>query len=293
MSDHNPPLKALRIYMCVMTERVVIACLEKMFMKKYPPNDSKKVGRGKMQEWIKIFLTGFLSFIGSLSVALILRNKDRKEAAKKRAQDKKWVIKKFAESEKQTAALEEQAKSTKDIAKWSEEHIKILLDNKRVQDLGPPLSIYATGPHLPTKDKWTLLFLKVENNAQTVVHILNIKLKDSSRFILGYGIIYKPETRWQQMQSPYVNPDAKPTSHKSRGFCDKAKNFRTGPEIDVNISVAPSEGKPSKILIFVAAREEDIKDQVTLIITHTSPLQPETKMTVTTQTSLIDFKKVD
>ncbi|WP_375693223.1 MULTISPECIES: hypothetical protein [unclassified Bartonella] len=148
-----------------------------------------------MQEWIKIFLTGFLSFIGSLSVALILRCKDRKEAAKKRAQDKKWVIKKFAESEKQTAALEEQAKSTKDIAKWSEEHIKILLDNKRVQDLGPPLSIYATGPHLPTKDKWTLLFLKVENNAQTVVHILNIKLKDSSRFILGYGIIYKPRQK--------------------------------------------------------------------------------------------------
>ncbi|WP_375608662.1 MULTISPECIES: hypothetical protein [unclassified Bartonella] len=279
--------------MCAMTERVVIACLAKMFVKKYPAKDSKKVGWGKMQEWIKIFLTGFLSFIGSLSVALILRCKDRKEAAKKRAQDKKWVIKKFAESEKQTAALEEQAKSTKDIAKWSEEHIKILLDNKRVQDLGPPLSIYATGPHLPTKDKWTLLFLKVENNAQTVVHILNIKLKDSSRFILGYGIIYKPRQKTWQIQSPYVNPDAVAESRVFPGFCDKAKNFRTGPEIDVNISVAPSEGKPSKILIFVAAREEDIKDQVTLIITHTSPLQPETKMTVTTQTDLIDFKKVD
>ncbi|WP_406604471.1 hypothetical protein [Bartonella gliris] len=33
-----------------------------------------------MQEWIKIFLTGFLSFIASLLVALILRNKNRKEA---------------------------------------------------------------------------------------------------------------------------------------------------------------------------------------------------------------------
>ncbi|WP_375637210.1 hypothetical protein [Bartonella sp. AP152HLJHH] len=30
ISDHNPPLKALRIYMRAMTERVVTACLEKM-----------------------------------------------------------------------------------------------------------------------------------------------------------------------------------------------------------------------------------------------------------------------
>ncbi len=288
-----------------MIERVVIAGLAKMFVKKYPPDDSKELGGVMMQEWIKIFLTGFLSFIGSLSVALILRNKDRKEAAKirkddlekaakEREEDREWVSKQFAESQEQTTALKEQAISTKDLAKWSEEHIKILLDNKRVQDLGPPLSIYATGPHLPTKDKWTLLFLKVENNAQTVIHILNIKLKDGSRFILGYGIIYKPEEKWWQMQSKYVNPDARPTSHTiSSGYCEKAKNFRTGQEIDVNISVAPSEGKPSIILIFVAAREEDIKDQVTLIITHTSPLQPETKMTVTTQTDLIDFKKLD
>ncbi len=257
-----------------------------------------------MQEWIKIFLTGFVSFAVSLSVALILRNKDRKEAAKirkddlekaakKREEDIEWISKQFAESQEQTTALKEQAISTKDLAKWSEEHIKILLDNKRVQDLGLPPSIYTTGPHFPTKGKWTLLFLKIKNNAQTVIHVLNIKLKDGSRFILGYGIIYEPETRWWQMQSPYVNPDARPTSHKSRGRCEEAKDFRTGQEIDVNISIAPSEDKYTRILIFVAAREEDIKAQVTLIITHTSPLQPETTMTVTTQTDLIDFKKLD
>ncbi|MDD9331033.1 MAG: hypothetical protein PV353_12010 [Bartonella sp.] len=98
----------------------------------------------------------------------------------------------------------------------------------------------------------------------------------------------------RQMQSPYVNPDARPTSHTiSSGYCEKAKDFRTGQEIEVNISIAPSEDKYTGILIFVAAREEDIKAQVTLIITHTSPLKPETTMTVTTQTDLIDFKKVD
>ncbi|WP_375627941.1 MULTISPECIES: hypothetical protein [unclassified Bartonella] len=291
--------------MCVMTERVVIACPEKMFLKKYPPNDSKKVGGVMIQEWIKIFLTGFLSFIGSLSVALILRNKDRKEAAKirkddletaakKREEDREWISKQFAESQEQTIVLKEQAISTKDLAKWSEEHIKILLDNKRVEDLGTPPSIYITGPHLPTKGKWTLLCLKIKNNAQTVIHVLNIKLKDGSRFILGYGIRYKPEIRLRQMQSPYVNPDARPTSHTiSSGYCEKAKDFRTGQEIDVNISIAPSEDKYTGILIFVAAREEDIKAQVTLIITHTSPLKPETTMTVTTQTDLIDFKKLD
>lgn len=257
-----------------------------------------------MQEWIKIFLTGFVSFAVSLSVALILRNKDRKEAAKirkddlekaarKQKEDIEWISKQFAESQEQTIALKEQAISTKDLAKWSEEHIKILLDNKRVEDLGTPPSIYTTGPHFPTKGKWTLLFLKIKNNAQTLIHVLNIKLKDGSRFILGYGIIYKPETGWWQMQSPYVNPDARPTSHKSRGRCEKAKDFRTGQEIDVNISITPSEDKYTRILIFVAAREEDIKAQVTLIITHTSPLQPETTMTVTTQTDLIDFKKLD
>ncbi|WP_208441111.1 hypothetical protein [Bartonella raoultii] len=95
-----------------------------------------------MQEWIKIFLTGFVSFVVSLSVALILRNKDRKEAAKihkddskkaarKRKEDRKWISKKFAESKKQTIALKEQAKSTKDLAKWSEQYIKILLRSSR------------------------------------------------------------------------------------------------------------------------------------------------------------------
>ncbi|WP_019223377.1 hypothetical protein [Bartonella rattaustraliani] len=257
-----------------------------------------------MQEWVKIFLTGLVSFTVSLSVALILRCKDRKEAAKirkddletaakKREEDREWINKQFAESQEQTIALKEQAISTKDLAKWSEEHIRILLDNKRVQDLGLPPSIYTTGPHFPTKDKWTLLFLKIKNNAQTVIHVLNIKLKDGSRFILGYGIIYKPETRWRQIQSPYVNPDASPTSHKSRGRCEEAKDFRTGQEIDVNIPISPSENKYTGIPIFVAAREEDIKAQVTLIITHTSPLKPETTMTVTTQTNLIDFKKLD
>ncbi|WP_244428913.1 TolC family protein [Bartonella vinsonii] len=146
-----------------MTERVVIACLEKIFLKKYPPSDSKKVGRGKMQEWIKIFLTGFVSFAVSLSVALILRNKDRKEAAKirkddlekaakKREEDREWISKQFAESQEQTIALKEQAKSTKDLAKWSEEHIKILLDNKKVDDLGTPLSIYARESNLVTPE---------------------------------------------------------------------------------------------------------------------------------------------
>ncbi len=258
-----------------------------------------------MQEWIKIFLTGFVSFVVSLSVALILRNKDRKEAAKirkddlekaarKREEDIEWISKQFAESQEQTIALKEQAISTKDLAKWSEEHIKILLDNKRLQDLGMPPSIYTTGPHSPTMGKWTLLFFKIKNNAQTVIHVLNIKLKDGSRFILGYGIRYKPEIVWRQKQSTCVNPDAVETSHTiSHGNCDKAENFRTGQEIDVNIPIAPSEDRYTRILIVVAAREEDIKDQVTLIITHTSPLQPEITMTVTTQTDLIDFKKVD
>ncbi|WP_246787229.1 hypothetical protein [Bartonella taylorii] len=129
--------------MCAMTERVVIACLEKMFLKKYPPNDSKKVGGVMMQEWIKIFLTGFLSFIGSLSVALILRNKDRKEAAKirkddletvakKREEDREWISKQFAESQEQTIALKEQAKSTKDLSEWSKQHVEILLCASRL-----------------------------------------------------------------------------------------------------------------------------------------------------------------
>ncbi|CAK01365.1 hypothetical protein [Bartonella tribocorum] len=95
-----------------------------------------------MQELIKIFLTGLLSFIGSLSVALILRNKDRKEAAKirkddlekaakKREEDREWISKQFAESQEQTTALKEQAQSIKDLAKWSEEHIRILLRPSR------------------------------------------------------------------------------------------------------------------------------------------------------------------
>ncbi|ATO57169.1 hypothetical protein [Bartonella sp. 1-1C] len=258
-----------------------------------------------MLEWANIFLTGFVSFTVSLSVALILRNKDRKEAAKirkddlekaakKREEDREWISKQFAESQEQTIALKEQAISTKDLAKWSEKHIKILLDNKRVQDLGLPASIYTTGPHSPTMGKWTLLFFKIKNNAQAVIHVLNIKLKDDSRFILGYGIRYKPEIVWRQKQSTYVNPDAVEKSYPiSRGHCKKAEHFRTGQEIDVNISIAPSESKYTSIPIVVAAREEDIKDQVTLIITHTSPLQPETTMTVTTQTDLIDFKKLD
>ncbi|WP_409361586.1 hypothetical protein ACRPOS_001035 [Bartonella heixiaziensis] len=114
-----------------------------------------------MQEWIKIFLTGFVSFTVSLSVAFILRYKDRKEtarickddlekAAKKREEDREWVTKQFAESQKQTAALKKQAESTKDLAEWSKQHIEILLDDKKARELGSKLSICPTGVHLPT-----------------------------------------------------------------------------------------------------------------------------------------------
>ncbi|VEJ44384.1 hypothetical protein [Bartonella vinsonii] len=248
-----------------------------------------------MQEWIKILLTGAVS----LSVALILRYKDRKEAAKirkddlekaakKREEDREWITKQFAESQEQTIALKEQAKSTKDLAKWSEEHIKILLDNKRVQDLGTPLSIYARESNLVTPDKWTRLSLCTKNESGAIIHVLNIKLKDDSPFILGYGSVRKDKKEQTEFNPFKIN-----VSKKVTYFVTLGDDFCTGQEINVNIPIAPSESKPTNIPIFVAAREEDIKDQVILIITHTSPLIPEETMTVIIKTHPINFKKLD
>lgn len=173
-----------------MTERVVIACLEKMFMKKYPPSNSKKVGGVMMQEWIKIFLTGFVSFAVSLSVALILRNKDRKEAAKirkddlekaarKRKEDIEWISKQFAESREQTIALKEQAISIKDLAKWSEEHVKILLSaSKKHLEFETLLDIQGQKNDI----LYSKLALKVTNVTKRNIAIRNIKISESCSF---------------------------------------------------------------------------------------------------------------
>nr|WP_275064946.1 MULTISPECIES: hypothetical protein [unclassified Bartonella] len=161
-----------------------------MFMKKYPPNDFKKVGGVMMQEWIKIFLTGFVSFAVSLSVALILRNKDRKEAAKirkddleksakKREEDIEWISKQFAESQEQTIALKEQAISTKDLAEWSKQHLEILLrTSKKHLAFNTLLDIQGSKNDL----LYSRLVLKITNLTKRDIVIRNIKISEKCSF---------------------------------------------------------------------------------------------------------------
>ncbi|USP00817.1 hypothetical protein LBE40_05875 [Bartonella taylorii] len=169
-----------------MTERVVIACLAKMFLKKYPPNDSKKVGGVMMQEWIKIFLTGFVSFVVSLSVALILRNKDRKEAAKirkddlekaakKREEDREWATKQFAESQKQTAALKKQADSTKDLAESSK---RLLSDSRKDLEIIASLE----PPEQRNGFLYNEFVLKITNLTTGCIAIRNIQISENCPF---------------------------------------------------------------------------------------------------------------
>ncbi|WP_332060792.1 hypothetical protein [Bartonella sp. CB74] len=278
-----------------------------------------------MQDWIGTLFTGFVSFIVSLSVTLvsfvvtlIVRSKDRKAAAKIRAddlartaknrkEDREWVTKQFIESQKQTEALKEQAESTKSLAELSQKHVEILLDNKKVQDLGIPLVVYIEKVYFPTVDNWKVLSLRIENKAETAIQLLSIKLKDDSRFILGYEIYwYEPKRPPRTTRSPYMDPidisafDVVPLlafnkTQKRESIppatWKKTKNFRTGQEINFDFSIHPH--KNTSLSISVAAHKENIKERVTLLITHTSPLQPETTMTVTIQTNLMDFKKVD
>ncbi|WP_455478705.1 hypothetical protein V3565_02275 [Bartonella sp. B10] len=311
--------------MNTMTEHVMIGPLAKMFLKKYPFADSKKARGSTMHDWMGTLFTGFVSFVVSLSVTLvslvvtlIVRNKDRKEAAKirtndlaraakNREEDREWVAKQFTESQKQTEALKEQAESTKSLAELSQQHVKLLLDNKKVQDLGLPLVAYIEKVYFPTVDNWKVLRLKIENKADAAIQLLSIKLKDDSRFILGYEIYrHEPKRPLRTIRSPYMDPidicasDAVPLfavdKTQKREFIPpatwkKTKNFRTGQEINFDFSIHPH--KNVSLFISLAAREEDIQDRVTLLITHTSPLQPEITMTVTVKTNLIDFKKVD
>ncbi|WP_273760453.1 hypothetical protein [Bartonella sp. ML70XJBT.G] len=70
----------------------MIVCFEKVTSQRF-----SKIGGDMMQEWVKIYLTGLVSFPVLLLVALILRYKDRKEAAKIHKEDSETAAKKREE----------------------------------------------------------------------------------------------------------------------------------------------------------------------------------------------------
>lgn len=143
-----------------------------------------------MQEQITIFLTGFISFAVSLSVGVILRNKDRKEAAKirkddlekaskKREEDIEWISKKFAESQEQTIALKEQAISTKDLAEWSKQHVEILLCASRsLLDLKAGFDLLGQ----VNGTSYIAMILQVTNLTKKDILIRNIQMSEISPF---------------------------------------------------------------------------------------------------------------
>ncbi|WP_212113006.1 hypothetical protein [Bartonella queenslandensis] len=254
-----------------------------------------------MQEWIKIFLTGFLSFIGSLSVALILRNKDRKEAAKirkddlekaakKREEDREWISKQFAESQKQTTALEEQAISTKDLAEWSKQHVEILLCASR-----PPLDLKAGFDLLGQVNgiSYIAMILQVTNLTKKDILIRNIQMSESSPFEFIENVCLFTQYRSDIVDDCVV---IKRTAPKYISLDPKEIKSNSTVEFALNFFIMPAT-KRTFFHFLLSCSDFNVRNIANCTLEHTSPDNPDELVTARFWASYprdkFTFKKYD
>ncbi len=141
-----------------------------------------------MQEWIKIFLTGFLSFIASLLVALILRNKNRKEADKIRQEDLEKSAKK---REEDLDNIERQLEQLKKQAEAAKEHVSILWAEKQIRDLGPKLKVTMKESTAYKYDKDFFIEVNgiIKNPTEQTMRINNFRLYNENPFAFDKGAL--------------------------------------------------------------------------------------------------------
>ncbi len=152
------------------------------------------------EEWIKIFITGFLSFISSLSVALILRHKDQKEAAKIRKEDLNNVERQLEQLKKQTEA--------------EKEHVSILWAEKQIRDLGPKLEVTMKESTAYKYDKDFFIEVSgiIKNPTEQTMKINNFRLYnenpfafDKGAFLGKYPMHLEPENeKYISLKSPLI-----------------------------------------------------------------------------------------
>ncbi|WP_273719277.1 MULTISPECIES: hypothetical protein [Bartonella] len=162
-----------------------------------------------MQEWIKILLTGFMSFAVSLSVALILRNKDRKEATKIRKEDLEKSAKKRKED---LDNIERQLEQLKNQTEAAKEHVSILWAEKQIRDLGPKLkvTIKEATAHKYGKDFFIEVHVIIENPTEQTMRINNFRLHNENLFALNNGGFLGKHPMYLQPENekyiPLTNP---------------------------------------------------------------------------------------
>ncbi|WP_273757180.1 MULTISPECIES: hypothetical protein [unclassified Bartonella] len=217
-----------------------------------------------MQEWINIFLTGFLSFIASLLVALILRHKD-----------KKGLEKQFIERDKQTVALEK-------IAMYSEQNVKILLKDKDIRTLKELLHIEADFDLLETEQGISRIAIRmhITNLANQAIVMRKIKISEKNLFKFCIRAIVFP--RYLDPFGDILSIIRTTNKHVNLYLEDIKSN--TNPEFASNLFVIPAH-KYTAFDLLINCPEDQTQSVADFTLDYTLQKNPDELITADFWTS--------
>ncbi|WP_375612044.1 MULTISPECIES: hypothetical protein [unclassified Bartonella] len=256
-----------------MTERVVIACLEKMFMKKYPPSDSKKLGGVMMQEWVVDKVVFLLHRINDSAVFLLHWISDNLTIAPIIATIVTGMVTLFV----QQRSLKKQLKIFQRQTIASETQTAILLEDKKARDLGPYLKLKAV--FFPQKYEGTLrvrVKLCIKNLTREDIMIRNIRISKKSPFKFVKNAC--PFVRWPSKTSG-EHLVIKRTTPKLIALCPQNIKSNASSEFALNFFII--RAKCYTFLDFIiSCRKPNSRNIANFTLDHTSIVNPEETFTV-------------
>ncbi|WP_244427643.1 hypothetical protein [Bartonella queenslandensis] len=257
-----------------MTERVVIACLARMFVKKYPPNDSKKVGGVMMQEWIVENAIFLLHWINDNAVFLLRWIRNNPTIAPIIATIVTGMVALFV----QQRSLKKQLKIFKRQTIASETQTAILLEDKKARDLGPYLRLKAI--FIPQKyeaSSTVKVGLYIKNLTRKDIMIRNIRISKRSpfKFIKNACSVlsYKSDIRSEQ---PFITKRTAP-----KLIATGPKNIKSNSSLEyaLNFFIIPAGGITC-LDFMITCRKPSSRNIANFTLEHTSIINPEETRTV-------------
>ncbi|WP_375668695.1 MULTISPECIES: hypothetical protein [unclassified Bartonella] len=259
--------------MRAMTERVVTACLEKIFMKKYPPSDSKKVGGVMMQEWVVDKVVFLLHRINDSAVFLLHWISDNLTIAPIIATIVTGMVTLFV----QQRSLKKQLKIFQRQTIASEIQTAILLEDKKVRDLGPYLKLKAI--FLPQEYKGTShvkVKLCIKNLTTQDMMIKNIRISKNSPFKFVKNAC--PFTQWK-FDSSEGHLVIKRTTPKLIALCPENIKSNASSEYALNFFIISAK-RCTFLDFMITCRKPNSRNIANFTLEHTSIVNPEETFTV-------------
>ncbi|WP_244427660.1 hypothetical protein [Bartonella australis] len=256
-----------------MTERVVIARLAKIFVKKYLPNDSKKAGGVMMQERIIDNAIFLLHWINDDAVFLLRWISNNPTVAPIIVTIVTGIVALFV----QKRSFKKQLKILQRQTIASETQAAILLEDKKARDLGPYLTLMAI--FIPPKyeaSSTVKVRLYIRNLTKRDIMIRNIRISKKSpfKFIKNACSVlsYKSDIR----NEPFIT---KRTTPKLLATCPQHMKSNSSLEYALNFFIISAQN--ITVLDFMTTcRKPSSRNIANFTLEHTSIINPDETRTV-------------